>query len=88
MTLLIKPGNLFEEQEFEEFQGILRSRQGESDRFEVYLEYTKDMSLSMFNALVQCHMRLRRAGKSLQFSNAQEPVQNFVDKTRFYHVFA
>lgn len=87
MTLEIKPGNLFQEKEFEEFRNALMSREREAELFEVNLEETLEMSLSKFNAMIRLYVSMRRIGKMLQYHNFNDTVANFVDKTRFHHVF-
>ena len=85
MIFNIKPGDLNEEIEFEEFKNILNSRQEGS--FCIDLEETSQMNLSKFNALVKLYVGLRRAGRSLCYANLHDSVRFFVDKTNFHHVF-
>ena len=87
MTLSIKPGNLLDEQEFEEFKKTLLSRQQEGSAFAVNLEETLEMNLSRFNALVKLYVVLRRANKHLTYSHLTKPVAQYANKTRFDHVF-
>lgn len=87
MTLNIRPGNLSDEVEFEEFQNIISSRVDQEVDFKVNMEETGEMDLSRFNTLIKLYMNFRRSGRNLEFSNLQEAVIRYVDKTNFHHVF-
>lgn len=87
MTINIKPGNLISDEEFNEFRSIISSRVEKGIDFKVDLEETSDMNLSKFNTLVKLYVSLRRKGRDLEYSNLQEPVSRYVDKTNFHHVF-
>ncbi len=87
MILNIKPGNLLDEDEFNEFQNMISSRVETGVDFKVDMGETIGMNLSKFNTLVKLYISLRRAGKNLEYSNLQEVVLRYVEKTNFDHVF-
>ena len=87
MILNIKPGNLLDEDEFNEFQNMISSRIEKGVDFKVDMGETIGMNLSKFNTLVKLYISLRRAGKNLEYSNLQEVVLKYVEKTNFDHVF-
>lgn len=87
MTLNIRPGNLSDEVEFNEFQNMLSSRADQGVDFKIDMEETADMNLSRFNTLVKLYVSLRRTGKNLEYKNLQDSVKRYVDKTNFHHVF-
>ena len=87
MILNIKPGNLLDEDEFNEFKNMISSRVEKGVDFKVDMGETIGMNLSKFNTLVKLYVSLRRAGKNLEYSNLQEVVLRYVEKTNFDHVF-
>ena len=87
MTLIIKPSNLFDDNNFIEFKKVLSGRINDADSFQIDLENTILINSSKFNDLIQIYEKFKEFGKHIHYINTHHSFERFIDESNFHKPF-
>ncbi len=84
----IKLDRLKQPKDLTSLSKIIETRLNETEQFNINMEDVDHVSLANFNALLNLHMKLRRMGKILTYTNCNsDRIKALIHKTQLSNVF-